>query len=99
MKRAGHKKFCQLLKEMEDLHNRENSNYAQDKDPLSNLKMSKEIDIPSHIGCFIRIQDKYARVRELLKGKPDRVGESIKDTMMDLAVYSLLFIILYEENK
>jgi len=62
-------------------------------------KMCEEIGIPAHIGCFIRIQDKYSRIRELLKGKPDMVGESIKDTMLDLSVYSLLFIILYEEYE
>jgi len=72
MKRAGHPRFYELIKIIEDLHSRKNQNYAKDNDPLSNLKMCEEIGIPAHIGCFIRIQDKYSRIRELLKGKIKR---------------------------
>jgi Nucleotide modification associated domain 1 len=97
--RHGHARFYTLLKEMEDLHNRKNANYSSDSDPLSNLKECEKFGIPAHVGVMVRITDKISRVQQLLLGKPDLVGESIKDTLFDMAVYSLLAIILIEEKE
>ena len=44
------------------------------------------------------MSDKWSRLTELTKGKQDRVGESMTDTLMDMAIYSLLEIILIEEQ-
>jgi hypothetical protein len=84
---------------MEDLHDRKNSNYSADHDPLSNLKASEEFGIPGYIGTMIRMSDKWSRLVQLMRGKEDLVGESMKDTLLDLAVYSLLEIILLEEHE
>lgn len=96
--RKGHKKFYELLKKIEDLHDRKNSNYANDSDPLSNLKQSEQFGIPAWQGTLVRMSDKWSRITELAKGKEDLVGEAIEDTLLDLAIYSLLCIILYEER-
>lgn len=97
--RKGHKRFYELLKVMEDLHDRKNSNYASDKDPLSNFKASEQFGVPAHIGTMVRMSDKWSRLVQLMGGKKDLVGESLKDTLMDLSVYCLLEIILLEEEE
>lgn len=95
----GHPRFYSLLEEAAVLHANKNANYAKDDDPLSNLRASEAFGYPSHIGTLIRMTDKWSRIQELAKGKQDMVGESMKDSLMDLAIYSLLTIILLEEDK
>lgn len=96
---GGHPKFYELLLQIADLHARKNSNYSQDGNPLSNLKTAEQFNLPAHIGVLIRMADKWSRLQELAKGKKDLVGESMRDTLMDLAIYSLLCIIILEEEK
>ena len=95
--RKGHKRFYKLLEEIADLHERKNASYAQYKDPLSNLKFCERLGVSSSLGCVVRMGDKWSRLEQLIQGKPDMVGESIKDTLKDMAIYSLLCIILIEE--
>lgn len=94
----GHKRFYELLEVMADIHNRKNQNYAKIKEPLSNLKMSQEFGVSPFLGALTRMSDKWSRIVQLAGGKQDKVGESIKDTLLDLSIYSLLAIILYEEE-
>ena len=96
---AGHPRFKELLEEIKDLHERKNTNYATEEDPLSNLRKSESFGIPGYMGCLVRMSDKWSRIQELTKGKEDLVGESLKDTLQDLASYSLLCIILLEEYE
>ena len=50
-------------------------------------------------GSVIRMGDKYARISNFIKkGDFQFKEESIKDTLMDMAIYSLITIILYEEE-
>ena len=95
----GHPMFYELLNTIGDLHARKNSNYADDNDPLSNLRACERIGIPALTGVLVRLQDKWSRLEQLAKGKPDLVGESIEDTLMDNAVYSLLAIVLIREGR
>lgn len=98
-KRHGHPRFYKLLEEMANLHSRKNHDYSGD-DPLSNLKSSIEIGIPAWKGILIRLMDKWARLKTFAKKEILEVKEeSIKDTLMDNAVYSLLCIIIYEERE
>src|ERR1017187_7505130 len=95
----GHARFYELLKEMEELHDRKNSNYARDDDPLSNFRECRSFGVEPHVGTMVRMSDKWSRLCQLIGGKKDNVGESIKDTLIDLAVYCLLEVILLEEHE
>ena len=97
-KRHGHPRFYELLDQIGDLHDRKNSNYAADNDPLSNLRLCESFGVPASVGTMVRMSEKWSRLTELTKGKQDRVGESMTDTLMDMAIYSLLEIILIEEQ-
>ena len=99
MKYKGHPRFYKLIKELVDLHDRKNQNYAETNEPLSNFRLSGQFNIPPHLGVLVRMSDKWSRLVQLANDKPDLVGESLIDTVKDLAIYSLIFIILYEEHK
>jgi len=98
----GHPRFYELLEKIADTHNRKNSDYARKGEPLSNLKYSeKYFNIDGYLGTAVRMADKWERFCNLIKKdlKPSVKNESIKDTLEDLAVYSLLEIILIEEYE
>ena len=95
----GHKRFYELLKQMEELQDRKNANYASEEDPLSNLRQCEKFGVPASLGVMVRMSDKFSRLQRLMSGEPDLVGESIKDTLFDMAVYCLLDIILIEEEE
>ncbi len=95
---GGHPRFYDLLVQIAELHAKKNHDYAEDTDPLSNLKQAEKFGIPPYKGVFIRLSDKWSRIEELSKKPALIVTESLQDTLMDNAVYSLLAIILMEEE-
>ena len=98
VKSNGHPKFYELLQQMAKTHNDKNHDYASDDDPLSNLKRAEKIGLEPWIGALVRMQDKMDRIEEFAKKKTLLVkDESVKDTLIDLAVYSLLCWILVDE--
>lgn len=96
---GGHPRFYELLLQIAKLHSDKNSNYAEDGDPLSNLRECERMGVPAHVGVAIRLTDKFSRYTQLLKGKKDLVSESVFDTLLDISIYSLLSIILLEGKQ
>ncbi len=89
----GHKRFYELLDEIAQLHSSKSHDYGG-KDPLSNLREF------GWKGVIVRLGDKYCRLRNFAKqGELKVKDESLKDTLMDNAVYSLLAIVLFEEEN
>jgi hypothetical protein len=100
-KKGGHPRFYELVELMESTHEKKNSDYATKADPLSNLRSSEQFfDIPPYIGVAIRLSDKWCRFCELIKKDFNNsvAGESVSDTLLDMANYALLEIILIEEQ-
>ncbi len=97
----GHPDFYKLLDQMAELHSRKNHDYAGTSDPLKNLRACTRLELDPFIGVMVRLQDKWSRIEEFVKSKTLLVkNESVEDTLMDNAVYSLLAIILLrEQNK
>ena len=94
----GHPRFYELIDEMKQLHSDKNHDYAGD-DPLSNLKACERVGIRPSVGCWIRIQDKISRNETFLNKGEFKVNESRKDTLLDMATYCLLNIVLLEEEE
>lgn len=94
-------KFIDLLDQMKDLHIRKNAGYAgHSPDPWANFRMSEAFGVDPFHGCLVRMSDKYIRSSNLVKDSSlDQVGESVKDTLFDLAAYALIAICLMEENE
>ena len=48
---------------------------------------------------LVRMSDKVARLAALNSGEPDKVGESLADSVRDLAGYCILWLALNDELK
>jgi hypothetical protein len=89
--------FGKLLDEIRELHESKNADYARDDDPLSNLRRCEEMGIPAWKGVLVRLTDKWSRISELANGKQPK-HESLRDSLIDNAVYSLLAVLLLDEQ-
>jgi len=93
-------RFYELLEEIKNLHDKKRHDYAQESDPFANFRLSELGGIEAWKGIAVRLGDKYSRLMSFIKkGKLKFNDESIKDTLMDNAVYSLIALILYEESQ
>lgn len=90
-------RFHALLKEIADLHDSKNHDYAAETDPLSNFKLCEPFGVSPFKGVMVRLSDKWSRLGQLVGGKSPK-HESVRDTLMDTAVYSLLAILLLEDE-
>jgi len=96
----GHPSFYNLLGDMAELHSRKNHDYAGEGNPLRNFYKSEEQGIEPWRGVMVRLSDKWSRLESFCKQGTFVVkDESLEDTLMDNAVYSLIAIILRREQK
>ena len=94
----GDQRFYALLNEIAELHSRKSYDYAPEDDPLANFKRSEKLGVPAWKSCLIRMGDKQGRIEQLANGK-DPQNESLRDSLIDNAVYSLLAVLLLEDEK
>ena len=91
--------FYKILLKAAETHYRKNKNYASAADPFSNFKMCEAFGITAEQGVLVRMSDKWSRIVNLASGVKDLVGESIKDTLLDLGVYSLILYTMMVEEE
>lgn len=94
--------MAKILEKAEKLHVAKNAGYAGAKnpDPWANFRLSTVFGISPVRGVFVRMSDKYIRIQNLLLDwKNEQVGESIWDTLADLAAYALIAVCLLEEER
>ncbi len=99
---AANKRYIELLEQMKEIHIRKNAGYAgmDAIDSWANFRMSEAFGVSAFLGCLVRMSDKYIRITNLVKNpKNEQVGESIKDTLIDLAAYALIGICLLDEKE
>jgi hypothetical protein len=74
--------FNEILHTMADLHQKKNSNYGD-----AAYKGYREFGLIYYI---IQLHNKLNRLKSLSRGEDDKVGESIDDTLMDMACYAVM---------
>ncbi|MBD3256777.1 MAG: DUF1599 domain-containing protein [Candidatus Lokiarchaeota archaeon] len=90
--------FQSTLEEMRRIHERKNHDYSPNAE-FGNFHESLRVNIPPHIGAFIRLQDKYTRICNLLSGAEQQVkDETIYDTLIDLANYAIIVYCLMRKE-
>lgn len=89
-------RFEELLKEINDLYQCKRNDYGSD-DGLGNFHEARKMGLEPWKGCLVRMSDKIARLYSFAK-KGHLENESFRDSAIDLAVYSLLLVILFEEE-
>lgn len=72
----------QICKELTDLYNKKSNDYGD--------SFSKQFKEYGMLSSVIRLDDKLNRLKTLLNNKQMVHDESVKDTLMDLANYSIL---------
>jgi len=95
-------KYDDILKIMKEIHDKKSHDYATSEDPLLNLRACEIFGkFPAWKGVVIRLSDKMGRLWNAFNGKLMK-NESIEDTLIDIANYAILCLILfkdYEEKK
>ena len=90
-----------VLADARQLHINKNAGYAgaSNPDPWANFRLSDAFGVSPVDGVLVRMSDKYIRIQNLRKDATnERVGESLMDTLRDLAAYALIAICLMEEK-
>jgi hypothetical protein len=65
---------------------------------LSNLRMCEAFGVSTFNGILVRMSDKWSRLIQLAGGKTPK-NESLRDSLIDNAVYSLLAITVLDEAR
>ena len=96
---SGNPRYLQLIDEMRALHVAKSAGYGDDHDTWSNFREARAWGLTEVQGCVTRLGDKYRRAQNLMRDPAkDQVGESLRDTLMDLSSYALIAICLLEEQ-
>jgi hypothetical protein len=84
--------FDDVLREMGEVHDRKNEDYAADGDPFSNFTgVAQMTGQPVDMVFFTMIGIKIMRLKELVGVGKDPNFESIDDTILDLANYAAIW--------
>lgn len=90
-------KFDKLLMQMSELHHKKRSDYTGlTGDILHNYRQSSALaGISMEQGMFARLCEKVVRISSVLSkdGQTEVTDEKLEDTLLDLAIISLLMII------
>jgi hypothetical protein len=95
---TGDPRFHQLLKEIGELHDRKQADYGTTGDPFANVRASEQWGVPAWVGTMIRANDKVKRLQAAANGS-ELVNEGVEDSLMDLATYSLIALVLFREEQ
>ena len=92
----GDPRFHALLAEIGELHDRKQADYGRSSDPFANVRASEEWGVEPWVGAMIRATDKVRRLQAAANGS-DLLNEGVEDSLMDLAAYALIALILYRQ--
>lgn len=90
--------FFSILEELANVHEKKGSDYGSADDPLANVRASQEWGVASWIGTLIRANDKVIRLQHAAKGSTLK-NEGIEDSLLDLASYAIIALVLYREEN
>lgn len=96
--KRGDPRFHLLLEQMALLHARKAADYGTDADLFANIRASAEFGVEPWRGTLVRLNDKVTRLKTFAV-KGTLANEGVEDTLMDLAAYSLIALILFREAQ
>jgi len=105
----GHPDFYRIMFDLMDLHNRKNHDYASDENPLSNFNrvgfLAGLYDVwnwkVSHalkVAVIFKLKQ-FDAFMNLLQQNKEALVEGVPERLKDVAVYSVLEMILFEESQ
>lgn len=91
-------RFDAVIREIQEMHIRKMADYGTDGNPYANLRASTSWNIPAWVGTMIRANDKIIRLQSLRKNGR-LANESARDSLVDLATYTIAAIVLFDEES
>lgn len=98
VRRAGHPGFLAVLDEIRALHEKKATDYGSDADPFANVRASEEFGIDPWLGAILRANDKVTRLKTYAH-KGSLANESVEDSLIDLASYAVIGLVLFREGR
>lgn len=95
-------RFTQVASYMIGLTTKKNHDYAGSEDAFKNFQLIETLTsgrISTAAGILVRLTDKLQRCANLLARPPQVVAESIEDTLLDNAVYSIIMYLWLTRDK
>ena len=97
-KEQQEKHFEEMISQMRDILLKKGADYSN-ADKLSNFKLAGSISgLNAELNCLSLISTKVARLGVLLNSKSKPNNESIQDSVLDLANYSVLLSMILSER-
>lgn len=106
--KSGHPLFYKILEELADMHDKKNKQYASETEPLSNFDrtartvsklLNDKINNKKLAYAMTLMAKQIDAVYDMVgEGKKDTV-EEIEDKFKDIAVYSIICMILSRDNN
>ena len=95
--------FHDTLQAMGMLHDIKQRDYGRPESPFANVIASEDFGIPGWIGCVVRANDKMRRLQTASQqlfdsGTIRMANESVEDSLLDLAVYAVIALVLYQQE-
>lgn len=91
-------RFHQILQSLGDLHDIKQLDYGAADDPFANVRSSRDFGILPWVGAMVRGNDKMKRLQKFAR-EGSLANESVVDSFLDLAVYAIIGLVLYEEGE
>ena len=91
-------RIAELYNRNVEIARNKNNDYAESGDPFKNFRGCERHGVPLPLGIMVRMEDKMARLGNLLQKEPSVVGESVLDTALDLANYAVILAVWWENE-
>jgi hypothetical protein len=95
---TGDPRFHKLLAEIGELNDRKQADYGTEGDPFANVRASEHWGVQAWVGTMIRANDKVKRLQAAAQGST-LVNEGVEDSLLDIATYALIALVLYREQQ
>lgn len=91
-------RFHEILEELGELHDLKQLDYGTPEDPFANVRRSSAWGVPAWVGAMLRLDDKVGRLQSLIRNGR-LFNESAEESLVDIAVYSVIALVLLEEDR
>lgn len=91
-------RFNELLKTMKDIHDKKGADYEGSGRPYENIRAAEQWGIEPWVLAMMRVGEKLRRVQTFAHTKTLN-NESASDSLMDIAILSLIALVLLEEKQ
>jgi len=90
----------EFMKRQMEILNKKGYDYSGEERITKNFHFHEDIGVPAELSCFIRLSDKFNRLKNFFKqGVLKFKGEKVEDTLIDLANYCIILYLILKERE